>query len=81
MAEDIQETWLLVIGRALAFLCLSQVEVKTPERVDSVVKKVKFLEALGLPRVDAAQAAGSNAESVRVMIARGGRKRRGKTKK
>lgn len=81
MVQDVHETWLPVIGRTLAFLCLCQVEQRTPARVDSVVKKVEFLEGLGLPRADAAQAVGSSAESVRVMIAREGRKGRGKTKK
>jgi hypothetical protein len=78
--DNIQETWLPVIGRALALLCLNQAEEKTPERVDGVVKKVRFLEGIGLPRADAAQAVGSTAESVRVMIAKAGRKHRGKKK-
>lgn len=78
---DVHETWLPVIGRTLAFLCLAQTEQRMPERVDSIIKKVKFLEGLGLPRAAAAEAVGSNAESVRVMIAQEGRKSRGTKKR
>jgi hypothetical protein len=81
MADELQEIWLPVIGRALALLCVNQVEEKMPERVDSVVKKVKFLEGIGLPRADAAQAIGSTAESVRVMNGKGGRKSNGEKKR
>jgi hypothetical protein len=75
MTEDARDTWLPVIGSSLALLCLNQVEAQAPERVDSVVKKVLFLEGLGVPRAYAAAAVGSSAESVRVMIAQAGRKR------
>lgn len=78
-AKPVEEVWLPVIGKTLAFLCLAQAEEKMPSRVDSVLKKVKFLEGLGVPRADAATAVGSSSESVRVMLAKGGRS--GKTKK
>lgn len=68
MADDdksIQATWLPVIGNALAFLCLDKYSEKYPEKTDTVLKKIKFLEGLGLPMKDAAGAAGSTAESVR----------------
>lgn len=72
-AEDI---WLPVIGNALAFLCLEKFAEKHPDKTDNVLKKVRFLKGLGLPEKDAAGAAGSTAESVRVMKAQlGGRKR------
>lgn len=78
MADDqnIQETWLPVIGNALAFLCLEKYTERNPDKADSVLKKVKFLKGLGVPAKDAAGAAGSTPESVRVMTAqRGGKKR------
>jgi hypothetical protein len=64
---DPQSTWLPVIGKALAYLCLSQAIEREPEKYDDVLAKVKFLEGLGLSRDKAAEAAGSSAESVRVM--------------
>lgn len=77
-AKPVQEIWLPVIGRTLAALCLAQIEERAPSRVDSIIKKVRLLEALGLPRQDAAFVAGSNPESVRVMLAQGGRSGKGK---
>jgi hypothetical protein len=70
--KSVQEVWLPVIGNALAFLCLDKFSEKNPEKADNVLKKVRFLEGLGVPAKDAAGAAGSSAESVRVMKSRGG---------
>lgn len=63
--RSVQEIWLPVIGNALAFLCLDKYSEKNPDKTDTVLKKIKFLEGLGLPQKDAAGAAGSTAESVR----------------
>jgi hypothetical protein len=63
--DDAQATWLPVIGKALAYLCLERAQSNQPEKFDSVLKRVKFLEGLGLSRDDAAEAAGSSAQSVR----------------
>jgi len=65
--EPIEATWLPVIGKALAYLCLQEAQRKEPHRFDSVLKRVKFLQDLGLSRGDAAKAAGSSAASVQVM--------------
>ena len=73
--RNIQETWLPVIGNALAFLCLDKYSEKNPDKTDSVLKRVKFLEGLGVPAKDAAGAAGSSAKSVRVLRSRKGGKR------
>jgi hypothetical protein len=73
--KSIQEIWLPVIGNALAYLCLDKYSEKNPDKTDSVLKKVKFLEGLGVPAKDAAGAAGSTAGSVRVMQSRKGDKR------
>jgi hypothetical protein len=67
---DASATWLPVIGKALAYLCLQEAHRKEPNRFDTVLKQVKFLQGLGLSRNDAAEAAGSSADSVRVMHSR-----------
>jgi hypothetical protein len=64
---DAPATWLPVIGKALAYLCLQEAQRKDPKKFDTVLKQVKFLQGLGLSRRDAAGAAGSSPESVRVM--------------
>lgn len=64
---SIEAAWLPVIGKALAYLCLQEAERKEPDKFDSVLKRVKFLQDIGLSRDDAARAAGSSAASVRVM--------------
>lgn len=76
MADDtsVQEIWLPVIGNALAYLCLETFSEKYPAKADTVLKKVKFLEGLGVPAKDAAGAAGSTVESVRVLKAKGGKR-------
>lgn len=63
-SDDAQSKWLPVIAKSLAYLCLRQAEGEEPERFDSVLKRVKFLEGLGLSRDHAASAAGSSAHSV-----------------
>jgi len=64
---DASAAWLPVVGKALAYLCLQEAQRKDPEKFDAVLKQVEFLDGLGLSRKDAAEAAGSSAESVRVM--------------
>ena len=51
-----------VIGRTLAYLCMKEAERN--KKFDSVLDRVDFLEALGLPPADAASAAGSSKASV-----------------
>jgi len=72
MADDksVQEIWLPVIGNTLAFLCLDRFSERHPDKTDSVLKKVRFLEGLGLPELDAASTAGSTPESVRKLKAK-----------
>ena len=72
------DVWLPVIGNALAYLCLDRHERKYPDKTDSVLKKVKFLKGLGVPEKEAAGAAGSTKESVRVMRIQGGKRGRKK---
>lgn len=70
VSNDASATWLPVIGRALAYLCLQEAQRKEPEKFDTVLKQVKFLQALGLTRDDAALAAGSTPGSVQVLHSR-----------
>ncbi len=81
--DNTQAIWLPVIGKALAYLCLQEAQRKEPEKFDSVLKRVKFLEGLGLRREHAAEAAGSSAESVRVLhrLTKAGRGKNAKAKK
>jgi hypothetical protein len=72
-------SWLPVIGKALAYLCLSRAVEREPEKYGDVLKKVKFLEGLGLSQNDAAEAVGSTAKSVGVMRSR--KKKKAKAKK
>ncbi|WP_082540753.1 hypothetical protein [Pseudolabrys sp. Root1462] len=74
-AKSVHDIWLPVIGNALAYLCLEKFSEKNPAKTDSVLKKVKFLEGLGVPAKDAASAAGSTPDSVRVLKASKGGKR------
>jgi hypothetical protein len=48
--KDPQAIWLPVIGKALAYLCLSQAIEKEPRKYKGVLNKVKFLQGLGLTR-------------------------------
>ena len=79
-AEDLQATWLSVIGRSLAYLCLEQARAKEPSRFKTKLDSVKFLLEIGVPKDDAAYIAGSNPQSVRVMHHRKGRGGHGKKK-
>jgi hypothetical protein len=78
-----EDTWLPVIGKALAYLCLQEAQRKEPEKFDSVLRRVKFLQGLGLSRNDAANAAGSSAASVQVLhsLAKGKKVKNGTAKK
>lgn len=58
----IEATWLPVIGKSLAFLCMKVAE--KDKKFDGVLDRVDFLEGLSLPPADAAQAAGSTKASV-----------------
>jgi hypothetical protein len=80
--KDAVAVWLPVIGKSLAHMCLRAARKDEPSKFDSVLKRVQFLEALGLDRVQAAEAAGSSAESVRVLrhLTKRGRAKNGKAK-
>jgi hypothetical protein len=68
MADEAKEytTWLPVIGKSLAYLCLAKAVESDAEKYKSILARAEFLEGLGVPEKDAAFASGSTAESVRV---------------
>jgi hypothetical protein len=64
---DPQETdWLAVVGRSLAFLCLVQADLRDKE----LAPQGSFLEALGVGRREAAKLLGTSEGSLRVLMAR-----------
>jgi hypothetical protein len=73
--EDVLAEWLPVIGKSLAYLSMQAARRTDASQLDSVLKKVAFFEGLGLSRENAAIAAGSSSDSVRVL------QRRTKTRK
>lgn len=68
MPQENNDLWLQVIGKSLAYLCMQHVAQNEPKRVPDVVAKVKFLEGLGIPMVDAAQLIGTTANSVKTNL-------------
>jgi hypothetical protein len=64
------DVWLSVIGKALAYLCVNHVAQNDPDRVGSLLDKVKFLEGIGVPKGDAALILGSTAASVATLKSR-----------
>lgn len=84
MAEkrDAQTIWLPVIARSLAYLCLMQAQGEETDKFNTVLKRVRFLEALGLDLTHAAKVVGSSPESVRELarLKRKGVKNAGKRK-
>jgi hypothetical protein len=80
MANSIEVVdWNGVIGRALAFLCLSQADMRDKK----LSEQAQFLEGLGLPRREAAALLGTTAASISELIrqAKQGNRSRGKKKK
>jgi hypothetical protein len=62
--------WLSVIGKCLAYLSLEHARKESPTAFNTLLKKVEFLKGMGLSQDDAAYAAGSNPESVRVQLSK-----------
>ena len=74
---DQQSDWVAVIGRSLAFLCLSEADLRDKD----LAQQADLLQALGLSRADAARVLGTSADSLRVLQSRARsskRKSRGK---
>jgi len=65
--------WQAVIGRALAFICLAQTDL----RDKGLVPQAEFLESLGLNRKEAAGLLGTTYESLKELMRPGRKKKAG----
>jgi len=63
---DQQTDWMAVIGRSLAFHCLSEADLRDKD----LASQADLLQALGLSRADAAKLLGTSADSLRVLQSR-----------
>lgn len=61
--ETSDAQWLAVIGRSLAFLCLSSADLRDKD----LVSQALFLEKLGLRRAESASLLGTTTDSLGVM--------------
>jgi hypothetical protein len=68
VSQDLNNEWLAVIGKSLAYLCLKQAEKSEPTKMAGIMPKVNFLKGLGLSQAEAAKAVGSSADSVAAML-------------
>ncbi len=68
MPQELNEEWLAVIGKSLAYLCLKQAEKAEPTKMSGVVAKVNFLKGLGVSQNAAAEAFESSPDSVAAML-------------
>ena len=64
--KEVNALWLSVIARSLAYLCISQTDLKEK----SLNERVLFLDNLGLPRKDAAQMLGITDKSFTEVLSR-----------
>jgi hypothetical protein len=64
--EDNERDWQAVIGRALAFLCLANADV----RDKGLLPQAKFLETLGLNRQEAANLLGTKPHTLSELFSR-----------
>ncbi|MEQ1728689.1 MAG: hypothetical protein ABL982_09930 [Vicinamibacterales bacterium] len=63
---DQQTDWMAVIGRSLAFLCLSEADLRDKE----LLPQANLLQALGLSRSDAAKLLDTTPDTLRVAQSR-----------
>jgi hypothetical protein len=78
--DTVQEHWLGVVGRSLAFLSLHAGEM----REEPLLTQARFLEGLGLKRREAARMLGTSVESLGALERQARKKkggRRGKAKR
>jgi hypothetical protein len=64
------DSWMAVIGRCLAYLCLKHADMAGKEKGE----QAEFLIKLGLGPADAAAMVGSTEESIRVLMRRRSKK-------
>ena len=73
--KDADRDWQAVIGRALAFICLAQADI----RDKGLAEQTQFLEGLGLSRKEAAALLGSSADSLTELLRQSRKKKGGKS--
>jgi hypothetical protein len=66
--------WLSAIAKSIAYLCLKSAEAEG--KFKSLLDRVDFIEAIGLPTTDAAKVCGSTKASVDEIRRRLGRKKK-----
>jgi len=72
---DAGRDWQAVIGRALAFICLAQADL----RDEGLAEQGQFLEGLGLSRKEAASLLGTTANSLTELLRQSRKKKGGKS--
>jgi hypothetical protein len=71
--DEETNTWLAVIGRSLAFLCLAQADLRDKD----LATQGRLLETLGMSRREAAALLGTSYGSLNEMISRATRTKKG----
>ena len=66
MSNQNDEQWLAVIGRSLAFMCLTDAEL----RDKGIAPQARFLETLGLSRKDVALLLNTSERSITELLSR-----------
>lgn len=72
--DGVNNNWLAVIGRSLAFLCLSQADLRDKDQAT----QGKFLLSLGLSRKEVAALLGTTDGSLKVSLHLASKKKGGK---
>lgn len=72
--NEVNNNWLAVIGRSLAFLCLAQTDLRDKD----LATQGQFLQSLGLSRKDAAALLGTSDGSLKVLLHLASKKKGGK---
>jgi hypothetical protein len=72
--NDVDQVWLPIIGKCLAFACMHSAEIHDK----TIVEKARFLEALGLERKDVALMLDTTRASITEMYRQSERRKGGK---
>jgi hypothetical protein len=71
VASSEEQSWLAVIGRALAFLCLTKADLRDKNRATQSI----FLQGLGLSLKETASLLGTSEASIRELIRQDSKKK------
>lgn len=72
--DEVNNDWLAVIGRSLAFLCLAQADLRDKD----LATQGQFLKSLGLLRKEAAALLGTSDASLKELFRLASKKKGGK---